>query len=362
MPLITHSDQRIKNLLRLVAQQNASDLHLVVGRYPTLRLDGKLYPITQEKILQAEDTQALSDVILSEENKKKLIAEGQVDFSYNFEDKARFRTNVFFQQGNISVAMRMISSRLKTLEELSIPPILYDFTHNTQGLFIVTGPVGHGKSTTLSALVDFINHNEDKNIITIEDPIEYLYEQDRCIINQREVGRDTKSFSSGLRSVFREDANVVLIGELRDLDTISTAVTAAETGHLILATLHTNDTSQTVDRLVDVFPSHQQNQIRSQLASVLIGVVSQRLLPKIGGGRVPALEIMINNNAVANLIRENKTYQIKSVIETSLKDGMVTLENSLADLVHRGLVTFEDALQYTENKEYLNMLTNKKNR
>lgn len=362
MPLITHSDQRIKNLLRLVAQQNASDLHLVVGRYPTLRLDGKLYPITQEKILQAEDTQALSDVILSEENKKKLIAEGQVDFSYNFEDKARFRTNVFFQQGNISVAMRMISSRLKTLEELSIPPILYDFTHNNQGLFIVTGPVGHGKSTTLSALVDFINHNEDKNIITIEDPIEYLYEQDRCIINQREVGRDTKSFSSGLRSVFREDANVVLIGELRDLDTISTAVTAAETGHLILATLHTNDTSQTVDRLVDVFPSHQQNQIRSQLASVLIGVVSQRLLPKIGGGRVPALEIMINNNAVANLIRENKTYQIKSVIETSLKDGMVTLENSLADLVHRGLVTFEDALQYTENKEYLNMLTNKKNR
>ena len=205
--------------------------------------------------------------------------------------------------------MRMISSRLKTLEELSIPPILYDFTHNTQGLFIVTGPVGHGKSTTLSALVDFINHNEDKNIITIEDPIEYLYEQDRCIINQREVGRDTKSFSSGLRSVFREDANVVLIGELRDLDTISTAVTAAETGHLILATLHTNDTSQTVDRLVDVFPSHQQNQIRSQLASVLIGVVSQRLLPKIGGGRVPALEIMINNNAVANLIRENKTYR-----------------------------------------------------
>ncbi|EKD46740.1 MAG: hypothetical protein ACD_67C00087G0001 [uncultured bacterium] len=355
-----HSEQRIKSLLRLVAQQNASDLHLVVGRYPTLRLDGKLYPLTQEAVLSADDTQTLSDVLMSEDNKKKLIADGQIDFSYNFEDKARFRTNVFFQQGNVSVAMRMVSGNVRTLEELSIPPTLYDFTHNTQGLLLITGPVGHGKSTTLSALIDFINHNQDRHIITIEDPIEYIYEQDRCIINQREVGRDTKSFADGLRGVFREDANVVLIGELRDLDTISTAMTAAETGHLILATLHTNDTSQTIDRIVDVFPAHQQNQVRSQLASVLLGVVSQRLVPKVGGGRIPAMEIMINNHAVENLIRENKAYQIDSVIETSLREGMFSLDKSLADLIQRGLVTMDDALVYAKNPEYLQMLINKK--
>lgn len=359
MPAI-HGEQKIKSLLRLVAQQNASDLHLVVGRYPTLRLDGRLYPLTQENILTAEDTQALSDAITTEENKKRLVEDGQVDFSYNFEDKARFRTNIFFQQGNISITMRMVVGRIRTLEELNIPPSLYEFTKQTQGLLLITGPVGHGKSTTLSALIDFINHNDDKHIITIEDPIEYVYEQDRCIINQREVGRDTKSFSDGLRGVFREDANVVLIGELRDLDTISTAMTAAETGHLILATLHTNDTSQTIDRIIDVFPAHQQNQVRSQLASVLLGVVSQRLVPKVGGGRIPAMEIMMNNHAVENLIRENKTYQIDSVIETGLREGMISLDKSLAELIQRGLVTLDDALVYTKNREYLQMLIARK--
>ncbi|MEI7890340.1 MAG: PilT/PilU family type 4a pilus ATPase [bacterium] len=354
------NEQRMKNLLRLVAQQNASDLHIVVGRYPTLRMDGKLYPLTQESVLSADDTKSLSEVLMSEDNKKKLAADGQVDFSYNFEDKARFRTNIFFQQGNLSVAMRIVSGSLRTLEELNVPPILYDFTRNAQGLLLITGPVGHGKSTTLSALIDFINHNQDKHIITIEDPIEYIYEQDRCIINQREIGRDTKSFPDGLRSIFREDANVVLIGELRDLDTISTAMTAAETGHLILATLHTNDTSQTIDRIVDVFPAHQQNQVRSQLASVLLGVVSQRLIPKVGGGRIPAMEIMINNHAVENLIRENKSYQIDSIIETSLRDGMISLDKSLADLIQRGLITMDDALLYCKNEEYLRMLISKK--
>lgn len=351
-----NGEQRIKKLLRLVAQQNASDLHLVVGRYPTIRLDGKLYPLTQESILSIEDTKILSDSLMTEENKKRLVADGQVDFSYNFEEKARFRTNIFYQKGNVSVAMRLVSGRVRTLEELNLPTALYEFTHETQGLLLITGPVGHGKSTTLSALIDFINHNQEKHIITIEDPIEYVYEQDRCIINQREVGRDTKSFQDGLRSVFREDANVVLIGELRDLDTISTAMTAAETGHLILATLHTNDTAQTIDRIIDVFPAHQQNQVRSQLASVLLGVVSQRLLPKVGSGRVPALEIMINNHAVENLIRENKTYQIDSVIETSLRDGMMSLDKSLADLVQKGEVTSDDAFLYSNNREYLQML------
>lgn len=358
---MVHGEQRLKSLLRMVAQQNGSDLHLVVGRYPTMRLDGRLYPMSQESILTPEDTQSLSDSMLNEENKKKLIADGQVDFSYNFEDKARFRTNVFFQKGYISVAMRLIPDKIRTLEELNMPTILYDLMNSSHGLVLITGPVGQGKSTTLAAMLDYVNHNQEKNIITIEDPVEYVYVQDRCIVNQREVGQDTKSFNEALRAIFREDANVVLIGEMRDLDTIGTAMTAAETGHLILGTLHTNDSAQTIDRIIDVFPAHQQNQIRSQLASVLLGVVSQRLIPQIGGGRVPAVEIMLKNHAVENLIRENKAYQIDNVIETSLKEGMISLDKSLVDLVQRGLVSAEEAFIHAKNKDYLQMLINKNN-
>jgi twitching motility protein PilT len=358
MPSI-EAEKKIKNYLKIVAQENASDLHLVVGRHPTIRLDGRLYPLTQEPVLTPEDTKELSGVILTEDKKKELTESGQVDFSYNFDDRARFRTNVFIQKGSVSVAMRLITGRIKTLEELNISPLLYNFASHSQGLLLVTGPVGHGKSTTLAALVDYINRNEEKHIITIEDPIEYVYVQDRSIINQREVGEDTHSFGDALRAVFREDANVVLIGEMRDLETIGTAMTAAETGHLIFATLHTNDSAQTIDRIIDIFPAHQQNQIRMQLASVLIGVVSQRLLPKIGGGRIPAVEIMIKNHAVENLIRENKSYQIDSVIETSLKDGMISLDKSLADLVHQGVISVDDALAYAKNEEYLRMLIKK---
>jgi twitching motility protein PilT len=343
----------------MVAQQNGSDLHLVVGRYPTMRLDGKLYPLTQESVLTPEDTQSLSDALLGEERKKKLIVDGQADFSYNFEDKARFRTNIFFQKGYVSVAMRLIPEKIKTLEELNIPTSLYEFLSHSHGLVLITGPVGHGKSTTLAAMIDYVNHNQEKNIITIEDPIEYVYTQDRSIINQREVGQDTKSFHDALRAVFREDANVVLVGEMRDLDTIATAMTAAETGHLILATLHTNDSSQTVDRIIDVFPAHQQNQVRYQLANVLLGVVSQRLIPKIGGGRMPAVEIMFKNHAVENLIRENKSYQIDNVIETSMKEGMISLDKSLVDLVQQGLISAEDAYIYAKNKDYFKMILSK---
>ena len=274
-----HVEQRLKSLLLLVGQQGASDLHLVVGRYPTLRIDGKLQPVTQEKILTPADTKAMSDVLLTDEKKEELVAVGQTDFSYNFEDKVRFRTNVFFQKGYVSITMRFVMDRLRNLEELSVPEKLYEFAGHSQGLVLVTGPVGHGKSTTLAAIIDHINHTQEKHIVTIEDPIEFVYNQDRCIINQREIGRDAKTFSDALRAIFREDVNVVLLGELRDLETIATAMTAAETGHLIFATLHTNDSAQTIDRIVDVFPSHQQNQIRSQLASVLLGVISQRLLP-----------------------------------------------------------------------------------
>jgi twitching motility protein PilT len=351
-----HEEQRIKNILRLVAQQKASDLHIVVGRVPTIRIDGKLFPLTQEKPVDETDSKAFADMLMSEQDKKILEENGQVDFSYNFENKVRFRVNVFYQKGMVSIAMRIIIKQIRSLESLNMPKNLLALTEYSQGLVLITGPVGHGKSTTLAALIDHINHNQEKHIVTIEDPIEYVYEQDRCIINQREIGQDAKTFAEALKSVFREDANVILLGELRDLDTIATAMTAAETGHLIFATLHTNDCGQTVDRIVDVFPAHQQNQIRSQLASVLLGVVSQRLVPLVDGGRVPAVEIMLKNDAVETLIRENKAYQIDTVIETGMNGGMISLDRSLATLVDRGLVKYEDAIRVAKNQDYLRMI------
>lgn len=352
-------EARLKNILTIVGQQGASDVHFVIGRYPTLRINGKLHQLTKEKLLTPADTKALAEVILTEDKKAELTEDGQTDLSYNFEDRARFRVNVFYQKGYVSIAMRFVMNKIRALEELNVPTSLYNFTAVTQGLVLMTGPVGHGKSTTLAALIDHINHTEEKHIVTIEDPIEFVYEQDRCLINQREVGRDAKSFASALRAVLREDVNVVLLGELRDLDTISTAMTAAETGHLIFATLHTNDAPQTIDRIIDVFPAHQQNQIRLQLANVLLGVVSQRLLPQLSGGRVPAIEIMFKNHAVENLIRENKVHQLDSVIETSMKEGMVSLDRSLADLVRRGVVSIDDATAYAKNKDYFTMLVSK---
>lgn len=345
-------EQRIKNLLSLVAQQKASDLHLTVGRYPTLRIDGKLNPYSQEKVLTSKDTEELSNAILNDENKKKLSEEGQVDFSYELEGKARFRVNAFIQQGRVSIAFRLIPVKIRPLEELNIPKSLYDFTNYSQGLVLLVGPVGHGKSTTIASLVDYINHNQSKHIITIEDPIEYVYEQDKCIINQREVHQDSESFQSALKAVFREDANVVVVGEMRDLETVSAALTAAETGHLIFATLHTNDAAQTIDRIIDVFPAHQQNQVRMQLASTLLGVVSQRLIPRIDGDRIPAMEILLKNNAVENLIREGKIYQIDNVIETNLDQGMVSIDRSLAELVKNGIISLDNALIYSKDQKY----------
>ena len=343
------AEQRIKNLLTLTAQEGASDLHLTRGRYPTLRIEGKLYPLTKESVLTPEDIKEMSNVILNEKNKEELMEEGQVDFSYNLEGKARFRINAFFQQGYISIAFRLIPKEIRTLKQLNLPESLYDFTKFSQGLCLVVGPVGHGKSTTLAAMINEINHKQEKHILTIEDPIEYLYEQDKCIINQREIFQDSKSFHSALKAVFREDANVVLVGEMRDLETISTAITAAETGHLIFATLHTNDSPQTIDRIIDVFPPEQQNQVRSQLAGSLLGVISQRLIPTIDGGRVPAIEIMVKNNAVENLIRQGKVYQIDNVIETSSEQGMISMDKSLANLVKKGLVSADEAIAYAKD-------------
>jgi len=342
-------EQKVKSLLRLTAQQGASDLHLSVGRYPTLRIDGKLSPLTDDEILTPATAKEMADFFLNEEKNAKLLKMGHVDFSYNFEDKARFRTNIFFQQGYLSISMRLIPQEIKRLNELSMPDILYDFTKYNQGLVLIVGPIGHGKSTTMAALINEINTTQEKHIITVEDPIEYVYKQDKCIVDQREVYQDAESFQTALKAIFREDANVVSVGEMRDIETISMVMTAAETGHLIFATLHTNDAAQTIDRIIDVFPSTQQNQIRFQLASVLLGIVSQRLVPKIDGGRIPAVEILMKTHAVENLIRENKSYQIGTVIETSAEQGMISIDYSLASLVKKGIISTEIAMSFARD-------------
>lgn len=347
---------KLKTLLVTAAKQNASDLHLAVGRRPTLRVDGVLVPIASEEILTPEAAEGLANALITPEQKEKLKVERQVDFAYSFEDKVRFRCNVFYQRGYLAAALRLISSRIKTLEELGLPSILHDFAKLSQGFILVVGPAGHGKSTTLAALLDEVNHTRGDHIITVEDPIEYLFTQDRSIISQREVGSDVPSFDLGLRTVLRQDPDVVMIGEMRDADSIGTAMTSAETGHLVFSTLHTNSAAQTVDRIIDSFPAEQQGQVISQLASTLVAIVSQRLLPKLGGGRVPAMEIMIVNPAIRNLIREKKIYQIDLVIETSLQEGMITLNRSLANLVKNKLVSMENAELYSLNPAELRIL------
>jgi len=330
-------------LLEAVGKQNASDLHISVGRHPTLRIDGDLIPLVKKPIITPEDAQGLVLALLNEEQKQRFLKEKELDFAYSYKDKARFRVNVFFQQGYMGASLRFLPFKIKTLKELSLPSVLEKFTQHTQGFFLVVGPSGHGKSTTLAALIDIINHKRNDHIITIEDPIEYIFTQDRCIIDQREVGFDTESFHRALRSAFRQDPDVIMVGEMRDLETISTALTAAETGHLVFATLHTNNAAQTIDRIIDSFPASAQSQIKIQLAATLLGVVSQRLIPRIEGGRIPAVEIMFSNPAVRNLVREGKTHQLDMVIETSAEEGMISLNKSLADLVHKGEISLENA-------------------
>ncbi|HLM84167.1 MAG TPA: type IV pilus twitching motility protein PilT [Candidatus Bathyarchaeia archaeon] len=352
----TQAELKINSYLQMVAQQGGSDLHLSVGRPPIIRIDGKLYPISGEGKMTAGEIEEAVRAVLNDEQWERLVKEKQIDFSVNLAEKARFRSNIYFQKGNLGAAFRMIPTKIKTLEELNMPTELYEFTKPSQGFVLVTGPCGHGKSTTLAALIDYINRTRQDHIITIEDPIEYLFDPDMCIIDQREILQDAINFPSALRAVFREDADVVMVGEMRDVETISTAMTAAETGHLIFATLHTNDAAQTVDRIVDVFPAHQQNQIRMQLAQSLLGIISQRLVNRVDGGRIPAVEILINNNATANLIREGKSHQINLVIETSKDQGMISLNHSLANLVKQGTIALEEAETYSPNKEELKIL------
>jgi twitching motility protein PilT len=345
--LIKYLEQGINN--------NASDLHLSVSAVPALRIDGKLHSIEGTHPLNTQDLEALIESMLSEEQKKKLISKKELDFSLSFKEKVRLRINVYYEKGNLAAAFRLIPYKIKTIEELGLPPILERFSSQNQGLVIVTGPTGHGKSTTLAAMVDYINKTRASHVITIEDPIEYVFQNNKSLIKQREVGTDTKTFTSGLRSSLREDPNVVLVGEMRDLESIETALILAETGHLIITTLHANNAAETADRVVSVFPPHQQQQIRFQLANVLTGVISQRLIPKISGGRVPVAEIMISNHGIRNIIREGKTYQLTNVINTSMSEGMISMDKVLADMVSKGEISIENALVWATDPKNLKM-------
>lgn len=354
--IMANARQLADRLFATVVKEGASDLHIAVGRHPTLRVDGSLVPLLKEEVLTQDVARDFAFTLLTPEQQERLLREKEIDFSYNFQDRARLRVNIFHQRGFIGAALRLIPAKIRTFEELSLPPILERFAASQQGFFLVVGPTGHGKSTTLAAMVDYINHTRADHIITIEDPIEYLFASDRCIIDQREVGIDTTDFGNALRSMFREDVDVAMVGEMRDAETISTAVTAAETGHLILSTLHTNNAAQTIDRIIDTFAPAQQNQIRAQLSSSLIGIVSQRLIPRVSGGLVPAMEVMIANAATRNLIRENKAHELDLAIETSSGAGMVSLNRSLVDLVRRGEITFENAALYSLNPAELQTL------
>ena len=341
--------KELEELIVIVAKEGASDLHLSVGRHPTIRVSGDLIPIVKKEILTPDDTMGIVMELLNEQNKKIFLETKEIDFSFSPDGTARFRGNAFFQRGNVGVALRLIPPQVRTIEDLNLPSALADFSRKEQGFFLVVGPVGQGKSTTLAAMVNLINKERAEHIITIEDPIEYLFQSDQSIIDQREVRFDTRDFHTALKSMFREDVNVAMIGEMRSPETISAAVTAAETGHLILSTLHTNSASQTIDRIIDSFPGDQQRQIRVQLAGSLLGIFSQRLVPRVSGGLIPAYELLINNNAVANLIREGRTPEIDVVIETSSSEGMVDLNHCLADLVRKGEVAQDVAYRFATN-------------
>ncbi|MEK7519679.1 MAG: PilT/PilU family type 4a pilus ATPase [Patescibacteria group bacterium] len=351
--------RELKELLQIVIDRDASDLHISVGRRPTLRVDGSLTPIEEKEVVDSEFAGAFIGEILSKEQRARFLEEKEIDLSYNFSDAARFRVNVFVQRGNFAAALRLIPTSIRTLDELTHPALLHEITKVSQGFFLVVGPSGQGKSTTLAAMIDEVNHHRPCHIVTIEDPIEYLFTNDKAIVDQREIGQDTKNFHIALRSVLRQDPDVIMVGEMRDPETISAAITAAETGHLVFSTLHTNNASQTIDRIIDSFPPSQQSQIRAQLSGTLLGVLSRRLIPKVGGGRSGAFELLLANAAVKNLIRENKTHQIDLVIETSAEEGMISLNRSLAHLVKKGEISYEDAVMHSLNPSELRILVSR---
>src|SRR5215510_1419504 len=347
---------RIEVLLEEVVKKKASDLHLQVGLPPMLRIDGKLTPISGADLLSDEAVETLIFAILDEDQKQILLKDKEFDFSFAFGDLGRFRVNAFHERGNLAAALRLIPNEILTIEQLGLPPIVSKFADYPRGLVLVTGPTGSGKSTTLAAMVHKINMERASHIITIEDPIEFTHKSHKSVIVQREVHYDTYSFSAALRSALREDPDVVLIGEMRDLETIASAITIAETGHLVFATLHTNSAAQSIDRMIDVFPPHQQPQIRSQLSNILAAICSQRLVPAIGGGRLAAAEILVATPAVRNIVREGKAHQLDAVIQTGGDQGMQSMDKTLVNLVQAGTITYDEARNYAVDLDELDRL------
>lgn len=347
---------QIEELLETVFREGASDLHLSEGRHPTIRTSGMLLPLVKKGSLAHKDIEGMLLALVGEQGLRRFLQDKELDFSYQYKDLARFRGNAFIQQGYFGVALRLIPKQIKNITELGLPAGLENFARKKQGFFLVVGPVGQGKTTTLASMIELINQERAEHIVTIEDPIEYVYEQKKSIIDQREVGIDTNNFESALTEALRQDVNVILVGEMRNHETMAAAITAAETGHLVFSTLHTNSAAQTIDRIIDTFPANQQDQIRVQLASALSGVFSQRLIPRISGGMVPAYELLVANAAVSNLIREKRTHEINTIIETGIADGMIDMNRCLADLVRRGEISIEDAYQRSLNPKVLERL------
>lgn len=347
---------RIEILLEEVIKRKASDLHLQVGLPPMLRVDGLLLPVSGADVLTEETVELLIFAILDEDQKQILLKDKEFDFSFAFGDLGRFRVNAFHERGNLAAALRLIPNELLTIEQLGLPQIVNKFADYPRGLVLVTGPTGSGKSTTLAAIIHKINSEKAAHIVTIEDPIEFTHKSKKSVIVQREVHYDTYSFSAALRSSLRQDPDVVLIGEMRDLETIAAAITIAETGHLVLATLHTNSAAQSIDRMVDVFPPHQQPQIRTQLSNILMAICSQRLIPAIGGGRIASAEILVATPAVRNIIREGKTHQLEAVIQTGAEFGMQSMDKTLVNLIHSGTITYEEARNVAVDLDELDRL------
>src|SRR3989344_283048 len=349
-------NKQFEELLLITAQHGSSDLHLSPGHYPTIRVDGRLVPLTDFPVLDTENLNNLLLSILSDDRKARLSNEKDIDFGYEILNKARFRSNIYHTRNGLAGAFRLILDQIRTIDELNMPPIVKHFSKLAQGFILVVGPNGHGKYTTLAALVDQINHERSEKIITVEDPIEYIFTPDKSIIDQRELGSDFVSFQSAIRATVRENVNVIMVGELRDYETISSAVTVAETGHLVLASLHTNNAAQTIERMVDSFPPAQQSQIISQLSNTISGIISQRLVPRLNGGLIPAVEILIADSGVRTIIREKKFQQLNLAIETGAEKGMMTLNRSLSDLVARKEISMEQAEFYSLNKNELRQI------
>ncbi|HPD98785.1 type IV pilus twitching motility protein PilT [Candidatus Saccharibacteria bacterium] len=347
---------RIEVLLEEVIKKKASDLHLQVGLQPMLRVDGALKAVSGTDVLTEETVESLVFALLDDDQKQILLKDKEFDFSFAFGDLGRFRVNAFHERGNLAAALRLIPSELLSVEQLGLPNIVNKFAEYPRGLVLVTGPTGSGKSTTLASMIHKINTERAEHIVTIEDPIEFTHKSLKSVIVQREVHYDTFSFSAALRSSLRQDPDVVLIGEMRDLETIAAAITIAETGHLVFATLHTNSAAQSIDRMIDVFPPHQQPQIRSQLSNILMAICSQRLIPAIGGGRIAAAEILVATPAVRNIVREGKTHQLDAVIQTGAEFGMQSMDKTLVSLIHSGTITYEEARNYAVDLEELDRL------